>query len=83
MTRPVPVMVGGDLLDRVERLHHVLVTFPGTRGGTTLSVALDPERTVVAGGTLHLEGSLTLDRRPVRCVADVDLTTGTGLGMVA
>lgn len=65
---------------------YVHVKFTGTRGGTELGVRLDREAcTFPSGldagvGTLHLEGRLTLDYEPVRCVADIDLATMVGEG---
>ncbi|MEU4833181.1 hypothetical protein [Streptosporangium sp. NPDC023615] len=66
---------GEDLLDRVERLRHVLLTL--TSRGTTLSVPL--ERAEVDGDRVRLWGTFTLDRVPVRCVADLSLRTGAGI----
>jgi hypothetical protein len=72
-----------DCLDR----EYVHVKFTGTRGGTELGIRVDPaasrlgrdelERGV---GSIHLEGTLTLDYVPVRCVADIDVQTMTGEG---
>jgi hypothetical protein len=76
-----------ELHTRLTRLGAVPLTFADTRGGTTLDLAVDAERTVLdtadftAGtGRLHLEGTLTLDRVPVRCTADVDLASRAGTG---
>lgn len=72
---------------RIEELGHVTVRFTETAGGTTLGVSVDPEVTAFrvpgAGSeaeSLHLEGTLTLDFVPVRCVADIDLASRRGTG---
>lgn len=66
---------------------YVHVFFPETRGGTELGFQLDKERSDLSSadwergeGTVHLEGDLKLDGVPVRCVADIDLTTVEGRG---
>lgn len=66
---------------------YVHVTFTDTRGGTELGIRLDaaasriPAPALEAGaGSIHLEGTLTLDYVPVRCVADLDLETMAGQG---
>lgn len=75
-----------ELKDSIDR-NFVLVNFTETKGGTQLGFALDQERASVdnadfqaATGTLHLEGDLTLDFKPVRVVVDIDLNTLTGEG---
>ena len=75
-----------ELKEAVER-GYVLVLFTETRGGTELGFELDAERSDVSGadwdageGSLHLEGELTLDGVPVRCVADVDVASLEGTG---
>ncbi len=88
-----PVTVGGpspkvaDLQERIEQLQHVFIKFTDTRGGTDLGVSLDRAATQTAKadfanatGQVHLEGTLTLDFVPVRCIADIDLATLTGTG---
>jgi len=65
--------------------NYVHVKFTGTRGGTELGIRLDQATRLSAGqadgtGSLHLEGSVTLDFVPMRCVADIDLITMTGAG---
>ncbi len=88
-----PVTVGGpspqiaDLQERIEQLGYVFIKFTETRGGTDLGVRLDRAATQTAGadfahatGQVHIEGTLTLDFVPVRCVADIDLATLTGTG---
>jgi len=88
-----PVVVGGsdqtpkDLQRRIEELQYVFVRFTDTRGGTELGIPVDNSATGLAGadfeqgsGTVHVEGNLTLDYVPVRCIADIDLATMTGIG---
>lgn len=88
-----PVAVGGpspqvaDLQERIEQLHYVFIKFTDTRGGTDLGVSLDQAATQTAQadfahatGRVHIEGTLTLDFVPVRCIADIDLATLTGTG---
>jgi uncharacterized protein YbdZ (MbtH family) len=65
----------------------VQVRFTATRGGTELTVPLDPatrdrlrSQAARAEGPLQVSGCLTLDYVPVRCVADIDLTTFAGTG---
>jgi uncharacterized protein YbdZ (MbtH family) len=74
------------LKQRID-LGHVHIKFTATRGQTELGVALDREATVLTQadferqtGDVHLEGELTLNDVRVRCVADIDLRTLTGLG---
>ncbi|MCA9937854.1 MAG: hypothetical protein KC418_04385 [Anaerolineales bacterium] len=65
---------------------YVLVKFTDTRGGTELGVRLDDATNLGAAdfeqatGTVHLEGTLTLNYVKVRCIADIDLTTMEGSG---
>ena len=89
------VVVGGpspqvaDLQERIEQLGYVFIKFTGTRGGTDLGVRLDRAATQTAQadfahatGRIHIEGTLTLDFVPVRCVADIDLATLAGTGRI-
>jgi len=69
---------------------YVHVTFPNTRGGTSLGVKLDRDACDFAngdfeagGGAVHLEGDLILNFVKVRCSADVDLATLSGTGRLA
>jgi hypothetical protein len=69
---------------------YVHVRFPETRGGTTLGVRLDRDRTDLSQadfaerkGRVVLAGVLTLDFVPVTCHADVDLQTLKGTGRLA
>lgn len=90
---PHEVTVGGpqpsveELRRRVEELGYVFVKFTQTRGGTDLGMRLDKAACDVTGadfaqgtGTVHLEGTLTLNDDPVRCVADIDLASLNGTG---
>ena len=74
------------LKDAIDR-GYVHVKFTNTRGGTELGVRLDAaacdlSRADFANqtGVVHLEGGLTLDYTPVRCIADIDLATLDGQG---
>ena len=74
------------LKERID-LGYVHIKFTGTRGGTELGVRLDNEAVDTSqadfengSGTVHLEGGLTLNYEPVRCIADIDLQTLTGKG---
>ena len=88
-----PVVMGGpepsvtELRTRIDEFKHVSIKFTGTRGGTDLGVRLDLEACELGAadfeagtGTVHLEGTLTLNGDPVRCVADLDLATLAGTG---
>jgi uncharacterized protein YbdZ (MbtH family) len=64
---------------------YIFLTFTSTRGGTELGVTIDGEATAahaaeLGTGTLHVEGDLTLDFVPVRCIADIDVTSLSGEG---
>ena len=72
--------------ERID-MGYLHLTFTDTRGGTELGMRLDPEASDLsradfgAGkGTVHLEGTLTLNYIPVRCIADIDLTSLGGHG---
>lgn len=90
-----PVIMGGtdpgveELRDRTGEMAYVLVKFTQTRGGTELGFALDPGATDLreanfedGTGSVHVEGQLTLNGDPVRCIADIDLATLRGTGRV-
>ncbi|HEY2391508.1 MAG TPA: MbtH family NRPS accessory protein [Candidatus Angelobacter sp.] len=70
--------------DRIEQgLVHL--KFTGTQGYTELGIDLDREAVKIQQadfenrtGTVHLEGTLTLNFQKVRCIADIDLETLTG-----
>ncbi|WCN79532.1 hypothetical protein [Micromonospora sp. LH3U1] len=89
----LPVVVGGpdpsaaELKQRLTDIGHVFVKFPGTVGGTDLGVRVDRDATDLSGadfaaetGRVHVEGTLTLDYVPVRCIADLDVATLSGTG---
>ena len=66
---------------------YVYIKFTQTQGGTELGLRLNRERSdfskadfASATGTAHIEGELTLNYVPVRCIADIDLTTLSGQG---
>jgi hypothetical protein len=93
LTSEQPVMMGGsdpsaeELRERVEEMKYVLVKFIQTRGGTELGFELDPDTLDASGadfeqgtGTVHVEGTLTLNDDPVRCIADLDVATLKGTG---
>lgn len=65
----------------------VHVRFTATRGGTELTVPLEPEiasriekDAMRPEGTVQIVGNLVLDYTPVRCIADIDLSTLAGTG---
>jgi uncharacterized protein YbdZ (MbtH family) len=67
--------------------NYVHIRFTQTKGGTELGFRLDPDTSDFraadfenAKGTVHVEGTLTLDYVKVRCVADIDLATLEGKG---
>lgn len=72
--------------ERID-LGHMHIKFTDTTGGTELGVRLDRDATDLSNadfeagkGTAHLEGKLTLNYVPVRCIADIDLASLTGQG---
>jgi hypothetical protein len=88
-----PVTVGGpkpsleEFQRRVTDMGYVFIKFTGTRGGTDLGVTVDKEAIDLSQadfvqrlGTVHVEGTLTLNYVKVRCVADIDLATLNGTG---
>jgi hypothetical protein len=88
-----PVIVGGphpsveELKKRIEEIGYVFIKFTDTQGGTDLGVRVDKPATDLrnahfdqAAGVVHVEGTLTLNYVPVRCVADIDLATLNGTG---
>jgi hypothetical protein len=93
LTADQPIVMGGsdptveELRERTGEMGYVLVRFTETRGGTELGFPLDREATDLSGanfdegtGTVHVEGHLTLNDDPVRCIADIDLATLRGSG---
>jgi hypothetical protein len=96
LTVDQPIVMGGadptveELRNRTGEMGYVLVKFTETRGGTELGFPLDREATDISGadfdngtGTVHVEGNLTLNGDPVRCIADIDLSTLKGGGRLA
>jgi uncharacterized protein YbdZ (MbtH family) len=74
------------LKEAIDR-NYVHVKFTNTNGGTELGIKLDRdacdfERADFESGqgTVHLEGTLTLDYEKTQCIADLDLTTLRGNG---
>lgn len=87
------VTIGGpqrsaeELQRRLAEIGYVFIQFPETRGGTNLGVRVDTQATDLSranftqkSGTVHIEGTLTLNYQPVRCVADIDLASLQGSG---
>lgn len=96
LTVDQPIIMGGsdptaeELRERTGEMGYVLVRFTETRGGTELGFPLDREATDLSKanfdestGTVHVEGHLTLNDDPVRCIADIDLATLRGTGRLA
>ncbi len=88
-----PVTLGGPnpsvekLQSRIDEIGWLHVKFTDTRGGTDLGVRLDRAACDFStadfekgSGTIHVEGTLTLNNDPVRCIADIDLATLNGTG---
>jgi hypothetical protein len=74
------------LKDQIDR-GYVHIKFTGTRGGTELGVCLDEDAcdfsaVTFADGTgrARFAGDLTLNYVPVRCTADIDVSTFEGTG---
>jgi uncharacterized protein YbdZ (MbtH family) len=66
---------------------YVHIKFTDTKGGTELGVRLDQEACDfdtadfdAGAGAVHIEGGLTLNYVPVRCIADIDLGSLEGTG---
>src|SRR5215469_11903364 len=88
-----PIVMGGadptveELRNRTGDMGYVLIKFTETRGGTELGFPLDRDASDLSGanfddstGTAHVEGVLVLNDDPVRCIADIDLSTLKGTG---
>lgn len=65
----------------------VHIRFTDTRGGTELGIPIDAARSDLSqadlergAGSLRLVGALTLDYVPVRCIADIDVSSFSGRG---
>ncbi|GCE14870.1 MbtH domain protein [Tengunoibacter tsumagoiensis] len=91
--REQQVVVGGpqatlpEFQKRVTEMGYVFIKFTETRGGTDLGVRVDKSATDVSKanfelgtGSVHVEGTLTLNYVRVRCVADIDLASLQGTG---
>jgi len=87
-----PIVAGGPM-PSVEQLQqsidrgYVHIKFTATQGGTDLGMVLDAEASDTSEadfaegtGSVHLEGTLTLNYVRVRCIADLDLATLQGTG---
>jgi hypothetical protein len=96
LTVDQPIVMGGadptaeELRERTGEMGYVLVKFTETRGGTELGFPLDRDATDISGanfdqgtGSVHVEGHLVLNDDPVRCIADIDLSTLKGTGRLA
>ncbi|XQQ06572.1 MAG: hypothetical protein EDM05_56940 [Leptolyngbya sp. IPPAS B-1204] len=66
---------------------YVHIKFTDTRGGTDLGMQLDHNASDLSTanfdqqtGQAHLVGHLTLNYVPVKCIADIDLSTLSGTG---
>lgn len=88
-----PVIVGGpqpslsEFRKRVEEMGYVFIKFTETKGGTDLGVRVDKTAIDTSKanfeqgvGTVHVEGTLTLNYMKVRCIADIDLAELKGTG---
>ena len=67
--------------------NYVKIKFTDTKGGTEVGLSLDKDACKLddadfenGEGTVHLEGTLTLDYVKVRCIVDIDLSTLEGSG---
>ena len=75
-----------DLKDQFDR-GYVFVRFVQTKGGTTLGIRLERDRSDASAadfaarrGSLQVVGTLTLNYENVRCHAAIDLATLRGEG---
>lgn len=75
------------LLGQAIARDYVSLRFTATRGAAEFGLRLDRDACDLSGadfdegvGTVHLEGGLTVDYSPVRCVADIDLRSLSGSG---
>jgi hypothetical protein len=93
LTVDQPVVVGGpqpsldELQRRLDEIGYAFIKFTETRGGTDLGIRVDRDACDLSEadfengtGTVHIEGTLTLNDDPVRCIANVDLATLKGSG---
>lgn len=81
-----PNQTASNFKERID-MGHVHIEFTDSIGGTDVGVRLDPAAIDLSSadfeaeqGTVHLEGTLTLNYVPVRCVADINLATLQGQG---
>jgi len=82
-----PERTASALKRRIEEFGFVHIKFTDTKGGTELGVKLDKEACDLASadferasGKVTLSGRLMLDYVPVRCDAEIDLSTLEGTG---
>jgi hypothetical protein len=75
-----------ELKEAIDR-KYVHVLFTETRGGTELAFTLDEALSNLSAadwekgeGTVRLVGTLKFDGVPLRCVADIDVSTVEGTG---
>lgn len=86
-----PVIVGGpspsaeQFINQLTNIGYAFIKFTETSGGTDLGLRIDPVNTKVqeanieeGTGNVHVEGTLTLNFIPVRCVAEINLETMAG-----
>jgi hypothetical protein len=92
-----PVVVGGPtpsreaFTRRVDEIGYVFLRFTDTSGGTEIGIRVDHSATARSRSgaarsdaeTLHVEGTLELNYVPVRCIADIDVSSLTGWGHLA
>jgi hypothetical protein len=84
-----PERTASALRQRIEEFGFVHIKFTDTEGGTELIVKLDKEACDLASadfegasGKVALSGRLILDYVPVRCDAEIDLSTLEGTGQL-
>ncbi len=82
-----PEKTAAALKKRIDDFKYVHIKFTGTRGGTELGVPLDIDDSNWSAGNfdegtglIKLCGRLKLNYVPVRCVAEIDLSTMAGTG---
>lgn len=89
------IVVGGpspsaqELGKRLTDIGYVFIKFTETKGGTELGLRVDPVATrldeadfTAGNGNVHIEGTLTLNFVPMRCVADINVSSLTGQGLL-
>ena len=90
--QPIQFEVRTEGLEEVkERIEDgfVFITFPQTKGGTELGINLETKQTDLSKadfskgtGSLHLSGICELNYQKIRCIADIDLSSRQGEGVV-